>query len=65
MSDIMWKPSPERAASSQMNRFRKMVNSKYGENLTNYSDLYEWSVRETPDFWEAMCPAHGGFAVAD
>ena len=54
MSDIMWKPSPERAASSQMNRFRKMVNSKYGENLTNYSDLYEWSVRETPDFWEAM-----------
>ena len=54
MSDIMWKPSPERAASSQMNRFRKMVNSKYGENLTNYSDHYEWSVRETPDFWEAM-----------
>ncbi len=54
MSKIMWNPLHERLASSQMNRFRKMVNTKYGINLSDYSDLYDWSVHEIAAFWETM-----------
>jgi acetoacetyl-CoA synthetase len=50
----MWHPSTERAEASQMNQFRLFVNKKYGMELDNYRDLYNWSVNEITYFWEAV-----------
>ena len=30
------------------------MNTKYGINLSDYSDLYDWSVHEIAAFWETM-----------
>ncbi|MDP6578662.1 MAG: acetoacetate--CoA ligase [Candidatus Marinimicrobia bacterium] len=54
MSKVMWQPSTERAEASQMNQFRLFVNKKYGMELDNYRDLYNWSVNEITPFWEAV-----------
>ena len=37
-----------------MNQFRLFVNKKYGMELDNYRDLYNWSVNEITYFWEAV-----------
>ena len=37
-----------------MNQFRLFVNKKYGMELDNYRDLYNWSVNEITCFWEAV-----------
>jgi len=50
----MWHPSTERAEASQMNQFRLFANKKYGMELDNYRDLYNWSVNEITYFWEAV-----------
>ena len=54
MSEILWRPSQERAEKSQMNQFRLFVNKKFGLGLDDYSDLYNWSVNEISDFWATM-----------
>jgi acetoacetyl-CoA synthetase len=54
MSKVMWHPSTERAEASQMNQFRLFANKKYGMELDNYRDLYNWSVNEITYFWEAV-----------
>ena len=37
-----------------MNQFRLFANKKYGMELDNYRDLYNWSVNEITHFWEAV-----------
>ena len=37
-----------------MNQFRLFVNKKYAIELSNYRDLYNWSVNEINHFWEAV-----------
>jgi len=37
-----------------MNQFRLFANKKYGMELDNYRDLYNWSVNEITCFWEAV-----------
>ena len=37
-----------------MNQFRLFANKKYGMELDNYRDLYNWSVNEITYFWEAV-----------
>ncbi|MFX1553955.1 MAG: acetoacetate--CoA ligase, partial [Promethearchaeota archaeon] len=32
----------------------KFVNEKYGKNIQGGKELYNWSVEEIPNFWEAM-----------
>ncbi|MFZ3170670.1 MAG: acetoacetate--CoA ligase [Carboxydocellales bacterium] len=54
MKEIMWEPSVQRKQQANMTRFMRFVNGKYGKDLTSYDQLYEWSIRETADFWRAM-----------
>jgi acetoacetyl-CoA synthetase len=46
---IIWQPSPERAARSAMHRFMKTTGHE------SYASLYQWSIDESPSFWEALC----------
>lgn len=36
---------------TQMWRFLRHVNSKYGLHLDNYPSLYKWSVGNVAEFW--------------
>ncbi|XP_053327807.1 acetoacetyl-CoA synthetase [Spea bombifrons] len=48
-STVMWYPDSKKI--TQMDQFRARINSNYGLNLANYSELYQWSVDFYPEFW--------------
>jgi len=54
MAKKLWEPSPERIENSNIQRFLRFVNERYGKNITEYASLYEWSVENIPDFWESV-----------
>ncbi len=54
MAKLLWKPSEERIKSTNMYRFMGYINGKYNQNLTEYNDLYQWSIENIPDFWSSF-----------
>lgn len=54
MGKLLWQPSEDRIKNSNMYRFMKLVNEKYGKNFTEYDALYQWSIENIPDFWASM-----------
>ncbi len=51
MRKALWVPSEERKRDANITRFMDVVNARYKLNLASYSDLYNWSVNNIPDFW--------------
>ena len=51
MSTVLWKPSPDNLINSQMSIFKDKVNSALNLELASYPELYEWSVKNIPEFW--------------
>ena len=51
---LLWQPSQAQIDDSQISQFREIVNRKYNLNLTDYNDLYEWSMCYPEYFWESM-----------
>ncbi len=37
-----------------MHKFMQAVNRKHGTNFKEYSELYQWSIRNIPEFWADM-----------
>lgn len=54
MKKPLWEPSEKRKESTNMTRFMRFVNGKYGLNFTSYNQLYEWSIKNPADFWATM-----------
>ncbi len=54
MRTPLWTPSDERKRDANITRFIDTVNARHKLNLTSYSDLYNWSVNNIPDFWAEM-----------
>jgi len=52
--ELLWKPSQERIQNTNMYRFMQGVNQKYGQSFRNYNELYQWSIKNIPDFWADM-----------
>ncbi|XP_078083168.1 acetoacetyl-CoA synthetase [Mustelus asterias] len=48
-SRVMWYPDSKR--NTRMDRFRNLISEKFGTQLANYNELYQWSVENYPDFW--------------
>ncbi|XP_058850183.1 acetoacetyl-CoA synthetase [Acipenser ruthenus] len=48
-SKVMWYPDSKK--NTQMDKFRSEVNRDFGLQLANYSELYQWSVENYPEFW--------------
>ena len=46
---IIWQPEPEQLKKTAMYRFMKE------RSFDSYSDLYQWSIDNTADFWQALC----------
>ncbi|GGE33947.1 acetoacetate-CoA ligase [Agaricicola taiwanensis] len=50
----LWRPSPERIASSQLEAFRKAAEAKSGTQLSDTRALHEWSVASRGAFWDLV-----------
>ena len=53
MAQKLWDPSPAQIKATNMFRFMRFVNQKYGKDFSTYDALYQWSIEEIPDFWAA------------
>lgn len=40
--------------STQMHKFKAIINYKYGLDLDHYEDLHKWSVDNIADFWSEV-----------
>ncbi len=54
MAKLLWEPTEERIKNSNMYRFMNFINETHSQNFAEYTDLYQWSVENIPDFWAAM-----------
>ncbi|HKG53055.1 MAG TPA: AMP-binding protein, partial [Anaerolineales bacterium] len=54
MRTPLWTPSEERKRQANITRFMERVNAQHKLNLRSYPELYEWSVKDIPDFWAAV-----------
>ena len=54
MAELLWEPSDDRIQKTNMYRFMSFINEKYSQNFTEYTSLYEWSIRNISDFWAAF-----------
>lgn len=54
MGRRLWQPSAERIARSNMTRYMRYVNARYGKNFQDYDALYGWSVEAIGDFWASI-----------
>ncbi len=54
MSKLLWTPSPDRAAKSNMTAFMDEVNSRFSISCQTYNELWQWSVDNVPDFWDTL-----------
>jgi len=54
MAEPIWKPSPQRAAASNMARFSAAVSRRHGLALENPDALWRWSVERPTEFWSSV-----------
>ena len=51
---ILWQPSPQRIARSNITRFIKLANQRWNAGLGDSNALYDWSIRHPQQFWTAL-----------
>ncbi len=51
---VLWRPSRERIARSNITRFIHLVNQRWNAGVRDSQQLYDWSVREPEQFWIAL-----------
>ena len=51
MTKLLWQPSEQRIRSSNMYRFLTRVNDTYSTRMTDYPELWQWSVDNLEAFW--------------
>jgi len=54
MGKMLWRPSEERIKRTNMYRFMRTINEKYGQDFEKYEPLYQWSIDHLEEFWTEM-----------
>ena len=54
MNPPLWKPSPERAAASQMAAYQKWLPSAGEPDCESYDELWKFSVEDRETFWASI-----------
>jgi acetoacetyl-CoA synthetase len=52
--EILWKPSVSRVGQANVTAFRRWLQRERGLSLTEYRDLWRWSVEDLESFWGAL-----------
>ncbi len=50
----LWEPSKNWIKNAEVTHFIEFINKEYKQKINGGKDLYRWSVKLIPDFWEAM-----------
>ena len=50
----LWRPSTARVADSNLARFMQCLNARRGLTLSDYGQLYDWSVAQPEEFWTEL-----------
>ena len=51
---ILWQPSKERIARSNISAFIKLVNKRWQAGVADSTALYEWSISQPEQFWTSV-----------
>lgn len=51
---ILWSPSKQFIANSNMHKYQQFVEQKYGLQFASYDELWQWSSTSISDFWESL-----------
>ena len=54
MNPVLWQPSAERRENANITRFMQRVCSVYGISITDYAALYQWSIKNSTNFWDLL-----------
>ena len=54
MAEMLWQPSPERAADANLTRFAALVRERHGVSAGDYAALHRWSIDDRAAFWSAI-----------
>ena len=54
MGKILWRPSEKRIKNTNLYRFIRFINKKFGRDFIEYESLYRWSIDNIPDFWASL-----------
>ena len=63
MKQPLWVPAQERVKNANMTKFMAFVNSTSGNNISDFNQLYQWSIDRPADFWSAVW-AFGGIIAS-
>ena len=51
---VFWEPSISSLEKTNIFNFQNSVNQKYHLDLDGYSDLYNWSIQNSSNFWQQV-----------
>ncbi len=54
MTEPLWRPSPQRVESSNLERFTDYVRDRHGVDAPDYASLHRWSVSNRAEFWDSV-----------
>lgn len=52
--ELLWTPSPKQVAATNVTRFTKWLAKERGLHFESYDALWQWSVTQLDEFWQAM-----------
>ena len=52
MKNILWKPSS--TGNTNIRKFINIINKKYNIKISEYEELYSWSISNPKQFWEQV-----------
>ena len=54
MDHPLWQPSAQQVEDSNLTRFRRAVNERWGAGLGDYAALHRWSIERPDRFWRSL-----------
>lgn len=51
---VIWNPSPEYIAQTNIAKFAEWVKERYGVDVSDYNAMWEWSTSDLAAFWSAI-----------
>jgi acetoacetyl-CoA synthetase len=54
MMQPLWTPTEEKIKNANITAFITHINGKYGQNFSNYNDIWQWSCENNADFWSEL-----------
>lgn len=57
--EVLWTPSPEAVAGLRLTTYAQWLGETRGLHVDGYDDLWSWSVRDLPAFWQSIVDFFG------